>query len=92
MTFGCNCGRHWSGLSQAHCTVCHEHFSSVAGFDRHRTTGRCVPPSNVTRRDGRPHFKADHNRFGTTWVEDDPRGHYRTRPESATATTEEPTR
>jgi hypothetical protein len=37
-------------LMQAHCTVCHEHFSTVANFDIHgpRRAG-CPHPSTQTR-------------------------------------------
>jgi hypothetical protein len=65
----CRCGRHWTGLSQAHCPTCHEHFSSVANFDRHRPgAGGCQDPAAVTKRNGDPVFKASVNGFGTTWV------------------------
>jgi hypothetical protein len=77
MTAGCNCGRKWVGLSQAHCPTCHEHFGSVAGFDRHRGNGHCRPPADIRRGDGTTFFKATFNSYGCTWAEDDPRGHYR---------------
>jgi hypothetical protein len=93
MTAGCNCGRTWTGLSQAHCSSgCHEHFSSVTGFDRHRATGRCVPPEAVRRSDGGPYFKAVEGPFGVTWTRDDPAGHYRTDRTVASADAEETTR
>jgi hypothetical protein len=94
MTAGCNCGRTWTGLSQAHCSGdasgngCHEHFSSVRAFDRHRKTGRCVHPSEVTRPDGGPFYKAETGPLGTTWAQNDPRGHYRTTTAAAKATTD----
>ena len=31
------CGKTWDSKSQAHCTGCCEHFSSVFAFDKHRT-------------------------------------------------------
>jgi hypothetical protein len=74
---GCNCGRTWTGLTQAHCPTCHAHFSSVSGFDRHRGTGRCADPATVMRGDGQPYFKAEQSRFGLTWSRNDPAGHYR---------------
>lgn len=76
----CSCGRKWSGLAQAHCTVCHEHFSTVANFDIHgpRRAG-CPHPSTQTRQkqDGTvvPRLKAVEGSFGVTWVgwTEDPR-------------------
>lgn len=47
------CGKTWGGLSTAHCTACHETFTVVSNFDRHRTgshsagTRYCLPPSEV---------------------------------------------
>jgi hypothetical protein len=34
--------------SQAHCSVCHETFGSVSGFDRHRRGGQCLDPTEIT--------------------------------------------
>lgn len=33
--------------SQAHCTVCHETFGGVTGFDKHRKDGWCQNPASV---------------------------------------------
>ncbi len=75
-TAGCNCGRRWTGLSQAHCSSgCHAHFGSVAGFDRHRTTGHCVDPATVMRRNGEPFFRKAETPLGVTWVENQTRVH-----------------
>ena len=65
----CGCGREWSGLAQAPCTVCHVHFSTVANFDRHKPsyTG-CLDPATITNRKGELVLKATTNRFGVTWV------------------------
>jgi hypothetical protein len=74
MTAGCNCGRTWTGLSQAHCTGdatgngCHQTFGSVRGFDRHRPKGRCEDPATLTTRTGEPVYRADNGPHGTTWV------------------------
>jgi hypothetical protein len=73
--WGCSCRRLWTGLAQAHCPTCHEHFSSVAAFDRHRPRGICQHPSTVARRNGDPVFRASENRYGTTWVTYDSRPH-----------------
>lgn len=64
----CTCGREWTGLAQAHCTVCHHHFSTVSNFDRHRPGGHCQPPGDVIGRDGEPVLKSTLNRFGLTWI------------------------
>ncbi|WP_442407232.1 FDXHR family putative zinc-binding protein [Mycobacterium sp.] len=35
--YSCNhCGGRWGGLKTCHCTVCHDTFTTVTGFDRHR--------------------------------------------------------
>jgi hypothetical protein len=65
---GCNCGRRWTGLAQAHCMSCHEHFGSVRGFDRHRPKGHCLNPEPMTRRDGRALYREDAGPYGITWV------------------------
>lgn len=41
----CRCGSVWSGLTRAHCGVCHELFSTVGNFDSHRVSGECVDPT-----------------------------------------------
>ena len=33
--------------AQAHCSVCHETFGSVSGFDRHRRGGQCLDPTTI---------------------------------------------
>jgi hypothetical protein len=81
MTAGCNCGRQWRGLTQAHCTGttgCHAHFSSVDGFDRHRRgTGGCHDPATMVDKQGVLVYKPTETRFGTTWVRDRPDAHPR---------------
>jgi hypothetical protein len=89
MKFGCNCGRQWRGLSQAHCTGsgCHAHFSSVDGFDRHRAgTGGCHDPAEMVDKLGRLVYKREEGPFGTTWVRDRPGDHWRTTPTGDGAT------
>jgi hypothetical protein len=41
------CGHEWSGLAQAHCKSCCQHFNSVSAFDRHRVNYGCVAPASV---------------------------------------------
>lgn len=50
----CGCGRRWTGFKTAHCTGCHETFTTVANFDRHRAGPHsdvnpryCRPPQDV---------------------------------------------
>ena len=70
MPASCTCGRKWTGLAQAHCTVCHRHFSTVANFDRHRPgTKGCQDPASLTKRNGEAAFKASEGPYGTTWMD-----------------------
>lgn len=32
---------------QAHCTVCHATFTTVANFDKHRRNGHCTDPATL---------------------------------------------
>ena len=50
------CDRTWTGKSMAHCKSCHETFSTVSNFDKHRFRGRslsveflgrCEPPDEI---------------------------------------------
>ena len=47
------CQKRWGGLKTAHCTGCHETFTVVSAFDKHRAgqhhndTRHCVPPESV---------------------------------------------
>lgn len=48
MTASCDCGRRWTGTAEAHCPVCHAHFSTVSNFDRHRPVlGPCDAPEDA---------------------------------------------
>lgn len=48
------CDNRWNGLAACHCSGCHETFSSVSGFDRHRRGGECLKPAEIGLvRDGR---------------------------------------
>jgi hypothetical protein len=49
------CGREWHGFSECHCMECHEHFKSVAAFDKHRVNDpvngrRCLTPEEMRKR------------------------------------------
>lgn len=80
-TSGCGgCARRWTGTTSAHCTVCHEHFSTVKNFDLHGVTPRgCPDPATRTRTktDGTvvPVLKAVERKHGVEWVgfTEDPR-------------------
>lgn len=39
------CDKKWGGFAACHCTVCHETFTTVGNFDRHRKTGKCEHPT-----------------------------------------------
>lgn len=75
----CQCGRTWSGINQAHCSICHAHFSTVKNFDAHRPgprrkdgTPSCGVPAEITRvkKDGTvvPVLKVVEYADGPTWV------------------------
>lgn len=71
--WSCRCGRQWTGTSSAHCSVCHEHFSTVKNFDLHGVNRRgCPDPATLTRtrRDGTvvPLLKPVQEVRGVTWV------------------------
>lgn len=53
---GCCEGR-YTGLKTAHCTVCHETFTTPAGFDRHRSRGTCLDPATMVNSKSEPVFK-----------------------------------
>ena len=46
------CGKSWTGITRAHCSGCHETFSTYRVSDKHRTGAfgadrRCVDPASV---------------------------------------------
>lgn len=67
MTTCRDCGRAWTSLVQAHCTVCHQHFGTDGLADRHRKAFACVPPLQVTTQAGSPVFRGVQDRHGLTW-------------------------
>ena len=56
----CRCGRSWAGLAQAHCATCHNHFSTVSNFDKHRVQGLCYIDGADLKQQWGP--------YGVTWV------------------------
>lgn len=80
MTTCVRCRKSWGGLKTAHCTACHETFTVVSAFDKHRagshahSTRHCVAPESVGLVDaGRMYpcwgFASDGD---DRWSDDDP--------------------
>lgn len=40
------CGKWWTGAGRSHCGGCHETFSSLTAFERHRRGLRCNDPAD----------------------------------------------
>lgn len=40
-----SCGARWTRAGACHCAGCHETFSSLSGFERHRRRGVCLDPA-----------------------------------------------
>ncbi len=47
------CHARWGGLKTAHCAACHQTFTAITAFDKHRSgshsedTRRCLDPASV---------------------------------------------
>jgi hypothetical protein len=59
MRFTCGgCEATWGGLGRAHCAGCHQTFSVVSLFDKHRSTrgphGSCREPGSMRTKSGAP--------------------------------------
>lgn len=63
------CGRWWTGAERSHCGSCHETFSSLTAFERHRRGLRCNEPTDVG-------LVARAKPFGTLWGLPGPDGGY----------------
>lgn len=64
----CLCGRQWTGMTEAHCTVCHEHFSGVSAFDAHHPSVHgCDDPATLSR-GSVPLFEEKKGPYGVTWA------------------------
>lgn len=46
LPFGCHCDARWGGLLASHCSACHNTFSGIIAFDKHRLRGKCVDPES----------------------------------------------
>lgn len=64
----CTCGRTWTGAAEAHCRICHGHFSGATAFDVHKPayTG-CADPATL-RRGGMKLLIEREGPFGITWT------------------------
>lgn len=75
------CHRSWSGRSEAHCTVCHQHFTSDRVAELHVSyctrdrTGTAERLRLAARRDGSPIFATTTRKDGEAWIRHDPRMH-----------------
>lgn len=64
-----DCGRTWTGYNQAHCRLCHAHFSTVSHFDRHQPSyDGCKNPAELTNKHGVAVLYAHEGPFGITWT------------------------
>lgn len=64
-----DCHRSWTSLKEAHCTVCHEHFSTDGHAQSHRGPhGYCIPPGDVLRIDGEARMRLTDRGTGPVWV------------------------
>jgi hypothetical protein len=65
------CERTWQGLAEAHCTVCHAHFTTVTAFDLHRVgptdTRHCEDPATLTTAAGVPRLSGSLRATGIIW-------------------------
>lgn len=53
----CNgCDARWGGYNTAHCAGCHETFTGIGGFEKHRFRGACLDPATMVH--GEKHSKA----------------------------------
>jgi hypothetical protein len=50
----CGCGKSWTGTARCHCGSCHETFTGLSAFEKHRVTvnqsqalRECAPPASV---------------------------------------------
>lgn len=66
------CGREWNGTSACHCAGCHEHFGSLAAFDRHRVGFECLPVERfselVGKKNPHPRLVVSERPTGNLWV------------------------
>jgi hypothetical protein len=69
-----DCGRRWAARSEAHCAVCHRHFTSPTAFDLHLSTSRDGEtvthrdPATLLDRHGRPRLVLIARASGPAWA------------------------
>lgn len=63
------CRKWWTGNERSHASCCHETFSSLTAFDRHRKGGQCNDPASVG-------LVARAKPYGTLWGFPAPEGGY----------------
>lgn len=65
------CERQWTGTTQAHCTTCHEQFSTASSFDAHwRGKGddrQCVDPATLLDAKGLNLLVKAETAYGPVW-------------------------
>ena len=59
--------RVWSGLTECHCSECHEHFSNEAAFNAHRRDFQCADPAGLRCKDGNALLGVTVRRDGPVW-------------------------
>lgn len=68
------CPRIPTAISVAHCSACHETFSTAGNFDKHRRGGKCLLPDagiGMVKRDGIWRKPRDERQVGriAAWAE-----------------------
>lgn len=67
--FSCSgCSNKWGGMAQAHCASCHELFSGVTAFDRHRSKGKCLAPGSMVNTEGEKVLELRTNGASPVWA------------------------
>lgn len=64
------CHRSWRSLKEAHCTVCHSHFTSneAASYHWNDKTGQHMQVEECIRGEGKgPRYSATETPFGVVW-------------------------
>lgn len=67
-----DCHRSWTGLSEVHCHLCHEHFSAGSTADLAHPNWRsdgpsCVPPGSVFTKAGVARLRLAESINGPIW-------------------------
>jgi hypothetical protein len=70
---GTRCCRTWTAPKQAHCRVCHQHFTTSSAFNAHLKNHEegerveHVDPGTLRSKDGSHRFVRRFDRFGEIW-------------------------